>query len=329
MQKTIQWGIIGLGNIAHLFIQDLQLVERTSVKAVASRSQAKADTFAKKYQVPKAYGDYEAILKDPDVDIIYIATPHTSHETLSIAALQAGKHVLCEKPLAVNQQQVQQMIDVAKKEGQFLMEAFWSKFNPSIKKVLELINEGVLGEVNYVNADFTFYRDDPDDSRMLNMDLAGGSLLDMGVYPLFLAYTVLGIPEQILATGRFHRTGADIQTAAILKYEKGIANIMSGFASQSDMVAKIYGTKGRIYIHSIWHETQGFTLIEGNDGSFKTTTFDYPTKGKGFTYEIEECIQCIQEGKTESPNWTYQNSLDLITITDEVRRQAGLKYPFE
>lgn len=325
----MNWGIIGLGNIAHLFVQDLLLVKEASIGAVASRNQSKANRFAEKYKVAKAYGNYQALLKDPDIDIIYIATPHNSHEQLSIAALEAGKHVLCEKPLAVNQSQVQQMIAVAQEEGRFLMEAFWAKFNPSIKKVLALIDKGVIGAVNYVNADFTFYREDPDDSRMLNMDLAGGSLLDMGVYPLFLAYSIFGNPEQILATGRFHQTGADIQTAAILKFKNGIANMMSGFVSQSDMVAKIYGTKGRIYLHPYWHETQGFTLIEGNDGNTKTTKMHYPTKGKGFTYEIEECMQCIQQGKLESPNWTHQNSVDLIGITDEIRRQAGLTYPFE
>lgn len=329
MNTIINWGIIGLGNIAHQFIQDLQLVAGTSIKAVASRNQTKADKFAKKYGVATAYGDYSAILKDKAVDIIYIATPHNSHETLTVAALKAGKHVLCEKPLAVNRQQVLNMVEVAKQEGKFLMEAFWSKFNPSIKSVLEIIQAGTIGDVNYVNADFSFYREDPDDSRMLNMDLAGGSLLDMGVYPVFLAYSIFGQPEQVLATGRFHRTGADIQTASILKFDKGIANIMSGFISQSDMVAKIYGTKGRIYIHPYWHETQGFTLMEGNDGVYNTSKLSYPTKGKGFTYEIEECLHYIQQGKIESPNWTHQNSLDLIGITDEIRQQMGLKYPFE
>ncbi len=278
----MNWGIIGLGNIAHQFIKDLLLVEGTRVEAVASRSESKATTFAEKYQVAKAYENYEAILKDPNIDIIYIATPHNSHEPLSIAALKAGKHVLCEKPLAVNQQQVQNMVEVAKQEQRFLMEAFWSKFNPSIQQCLEIIKAKTIGEVNYVNADFTFYREDSDDSRMLNMDLAGGSLLDMGVYPVFLTYAIFGKPEQILATGRFHQTGADIQTAAILKFKGGIANILSGFASQSDMVAKIYGTNGRIFIHPYWHETQGYTLIEGNNGQYKTTKITLPTKRQRF-----------------------------------------------
>ena len=327
--KSINWGIIGLGNIAYQFAKDLLLVEGAKLAAVASRSQEKANAFAQTYQADSAYGDYNSILNDPNVDIIYIATPHDSHEKLTIRALRAGKHVLCEKPLAVNQKQVRNMVKVGQEERRFLMEAFWSKFNPSIKECLSLVENGKIGEVNYVNADFSFYRDDPNDSRMLNMDLAGGSLLDMGVYPVFLAYSIFGNPQQILATGRFHKAGVDIQTSAILKFENGIANIMSGFASQTDMVAKIYGTGGRIYIHPYWHETQGFTLIEGNDGEYKTTEVNLPTKGKGFTYEIEECLSCIRNEQLESKNWSHQHSIDLITITDEIRNQMGLHYPFE
>jgi len=149
------------------------------------------------------------------------------------------------------------------------------------------------------------------------------------VYPLFLAYELFGMPTQVLATSHFHDTGADMQTSAILKYDNGIANLYSGFASQVDMVAKIYGTKGRIYIEPYWHETQGFIVIEGNDGKTRRRIVEYPTNGKGFTYEIEECIRCIQNNELESPHWTHQNSLDLIAIADTVRKEAGLKYPFE
>ena len=239
------------------------------------------------------------------------------------------KHVLCEKPLAVNRHQVQSIIDASKKHNVFMMEAFWSRFNPTIQAAMDHVSNKDIGEVNYINADFTFFRDDPDDSRMLSMELAGGSLLDMGVYPVFLAYLIFGKPQQVLATGRFHTTGFDLQMAAILKYENGIANIMSGFKSQSDMVAKIYGTNGRIFIHPIWHETKGYTLIQGNGGDLKTQTFSLPTNGKGFTYEIEECRKCIIQNKIESDLWSHQNSLDLIEITDTIRRQMGLKYPFE
>ena len=327
--KKLKWGIVGLGNIAHQFVQDLLLVPNIEIIACASRTISNAENFARQYSIPKFYGSYLEIFQDEEVDIIYIATTHDAHSGLSIAAMKNGKHVLCEKPLAVNQKQVESMIEASRKYNVFLMEAFWSRFNPSIQAVLNHVKNKDIGEVNYVNSDFTFYREDSDDSRMLNMDLAGGSLLDMGVYSVFLPYIIFGKPEQILATSRNHSTGADLQTAAIFKYKNGIANMMSGFKSQSDMVARIYGTEGRIFIHTIWHETQGYTLIKGNDGQYDTQEFSLPTKGKGFTYEIEECLKCISQNKIESNLWSHQNSLEMIRITDDMRNQMEVKYPFE
>ncbi|MBX2870966.1 MAG: Gfo/Idh/MocA family oxidoreductase [Saprospiraceae bacterium] len=326
---AIKWGLIGLGNIAHQFIQDLLLVEKTTCHAVASRSADKAEEFAKRYQVPNAYGSYAALLADPEVDIVYIATPHSTHFEHTLRALQAGKHVLCEKPFAVNANQVKKMVTSAVQQRRFLMEAFWTRFNPSFEYCLELVEQGVLGDVNYINADFTFFRNDPPESRMLNMDYAGGSLLELGVYPLFLAYMLLGKPREVKAVAHFHETGADLQVGILLKSDRGIANLYSGFKSQSDMVAKIYGTKGRIYLEPYWHETQGYELVVGNDGSYQSEKAQLPTKGKGFTYEIEECLQCLQTGKLESLKWSHQHSLDLAKLTDTVRQQIGLQYPFE
>ncbi len=325
--KALNWGIIGLGGIAHAFVQDLLLLDSANLLAVASRTQAKANAFAQQYGAKRAYGSYEEIMNDKEVDILYIATPHDSHKSLAIDAMQSGKHVLCEKPMSVSRSQVEQMIHAARANNVFLMEAFWSRFNPSISEVLQRVKRGELGEVNYVNADFSFYREDPDDSRMLNMDLAGGSLLDMGVYPVFLSYMVLGIPLEIQAVGQLHSTGADLQTAAIFKYNNAVAQIMSGFKSQSDMRARICGTKASIFIEPIWHETQSYSFLENQSGEI--TNFKRPTNGKGFTYEIEECTACINAGKQESEKWTWQNSLDLMKITDEIRRQIGIKYPFE
>ncbi len=326
--ETLRWGIIGLGKIAHSFCHDLQLVKNNTIAAVASRSLAKANNFAFQYGAKKSYGSYQELFEDPDVDIVYIGTPHNSHAEWSIAAMNAKKHVLCEKPLGVNQHQVKNMIETAQKNGVFFMEALWSRFNPSVKTCIELAKEGTaIGEVSYLNADFNFYRDVPDEHRMFNMNLAGGALLDIGIYPVFLAYSIFGVPEQILATSRFHRTGADLQTSAIFKYKNGIANLMSGFASQSDMRAKIQGTKGQIFIEPTWHEAQSYTIV--NNETFESQHVLLPTKGKGFTYEIEECVRCIAEGKLQSENWSHQNSLELIQILDEIRSQVGLKYPFE
>lgn len=326
---TINWGLIGLGNIASQFIEDLHLVKGAKPYAVAARKLEKAEAFARDYGAPQAYGSLEQMLEDGQVDIVYIATPHNSHAEIAIECLNAGKHVLCEKPLSVNLDQARRMVEISKKSQRFLMEANWSRFNPVIEEALQLVKDKAIGEVNYVQADFSFYRDDPDHHRMLDLQKAGGSLLDLGVYPVFLIYSVFGKPEEILATARFHRTGADIQTAVIFKYKNGMATMLSGFESETDLVAKIYGTEGRIYLNSIWNQTDNYQLVKGINLDTESKTVRHPKKGQGFTYEIEESMACIRQGRIESPKWTHQNSLDMREITDEIRRKIGLTYPFE
>ena len=321
----MKWGIVGLGKIANGFVKDLIQLEPMVLDAVASRSLDKADAFKSQYGANKAYGCYDDLFNDQEVDIVYIATPHNSHMSLSIAAMKAGKHVLCEKPIAINQAQMQMMIDQAKESKVFLMEALWTRFNPSILKIFELINSGANGQLNYINADFCFQRDFPVESRMLDISLAGGSLLDIGIYPVFLAYLLMGMPKEILASAHFHQTGADLQTTAILKYDSGFANIMSSVRSQSDMVAEIHGDKGSIIIDTVWHETEGFKLILGDE----IKTFHYPKKGKGYTYEIQDCYDSLVAGKCESDHWSLQDSFNLVSILDSIREKIGLKYPFE
>ena len=219
------------------------------------------------------------------------------------------------------------MVKAARANGVFFMEAFWSRFNPSIVKVKEHIDAGAIGKVRYINAEFTFYMlDDDINSRHLNINLAGGSLLDMGVYPVFLSYFILGKPLNIMASSRFFHTGADIQTAMIFNYEEAQALLYSGFANNTDMKAKICGEEGEIFIHPVWHETQGFTLIK-KDGWKKV--YRLPTIGKGFTHEIAEVHQCLANNKSESASWSHQDAIALISIVDEIRAKAGIVYPFE
>ena len=325
MAESIAWGIIGLGKIATKFANDLKLVEGCHLAGVASRNLEKAKSFAEANKAKSYYGAYQQLFDDPNIDIIYVATPHNSHMNYGIQAMNAGKHVLCEKPLAVNKHQVEDMINCSKSNKVFLMEAFWTRFNPTMQRVMKHIANGDIGEVNYINADFCFYKEAPIDSRMYNMELAGGSLLDVGVYPIFLAYQILGYPIKIQSSAIFHETGADLQTSSVFSYKNGLASLSSGFASKSDMVAKIYGTSGSIMIDAPWHHSCRYTLIKNGEPDF----FDLPLKGMGFTYEIEECRQCILANKLESEQWSHKNSLDLISISDEIRSQIGLKYPFE
>lgn len=322
--NKIKWGIVGLGNIARQFATELQLIESAEIYAVASRSLDKAQEFSKDFQCPKAYGSYLEIFQDDQVDIVYIATPHDSHAELSIQALENGKNVLCEKPLALHYKDVEQMIATAKRRNKFFMEAFWTRFNPSVREALEHVQNGAIGEVKYINADFAITFQNPENTRMTEMSLGGGALMDIGVYPLFLAYLFLGMPKEILAKSNFHASGADTQTSVILYYETAQALLHSSFLYTSNMDATICGTEGRIVLEPepLWFMSEAYSLVQGD----KKTKIDRPTLGKGYTYEIEECHACLWAGKKESNLWSHQNSLDLAKLIEEIKNQIGLHY---
>lgn len=326
MDNKVKWGIVGLGRIAKLFAEDLKLVHNAELVAVASTNTSRAKAFAEEFGAARFYGDYESLFNDKDVDVVYVATLHHTHALVSIEAMNHGKHVLCEKPVAVNHREASQMVEASVANKVFFMEAFWTRFNPSMVKIKELVDGGEIGKLRYINAEFTFYKlDDDPKARSLNVDLAGGSLLDMGVYPIFLSYLLLGKPEDVLARSKFFGTGAEIQTSMVFDYNEAQAVLYSGFANNTDMKAKICGEAGELFIKPIWHETQGFMLRK--NGWEKD--FHLPTTGMGFTYEITEVHKCIAQGKLESSHWTHQNSLELIQLVDQVREQAGIKFPFE
>ncbi|NAS11459.1 Gfo/Idh/MocA family oxidoreductase [Flavobacteriaceae bacterium R33] len=326
MDKKIKWGIIGLGRIAKLFAEDLKLIKDAELVAVASTDMERAKSFARDFGNPKAYASYRELFKDAEVDVVYIATLHHTHCPLSVEAMKHKKHVLCEKPIAINKSEARQMVEASERNKVFFMEAFWSRFNPSIVKIKELVSKGEIGKLRYISAEFTFYKLDEDpQSRLLNVDLAGGSLMDMGVYPVFLSYLLLGKPKEILARSQFLKSGTEIQTSMIFQYENAQSVLYSGFANNTDMKAKVCGEEGEIFIRSIWHETQGFQIVRNGTSQI----YELPTKGKGFAHEIEEVHKCIRSKKLESAEWSHQNSLDLIGIVDEIRLISGIKYPFE
>ncbi len=324
--KSIKWGIIGCGNIANTFCEDLALTKGAELTAVASRSIEKARLFAEKHNAKKAFGSYEHLLKDSEVDIVYIATPHVSHAELSIKAMQNGKHVLCEKPLALNYKQAWEIIRVSKETNLFFMEALWTRFNPNIIAIKELIDKGIIGEITYINADFSFKSDKSIDSRVLALELGGGAILDIGIYPAFLSYLFLGTPKSILAKSLLHpKTGCDLQTSMIFEYQKAQALLFCGFTINSDMIAKIYGTEGAIYLHKTWHMTEGFTIVKNN----QEQVIQNKTIGHAYVYEIQECMRCLEDKQIESILWSHQNSLDLISMLDKVRKDVSLVYPQE
>lgn len=322
----VRWGIVGAGKIAHSFSKDLVLVSGGKLTAVGSRSLERAKKFADEYGAPHVFGSYDALFESDTVDVIYIATPHTYHAEVAISAMEAGKHVLCEKPMGVNKSEVERMIEAAKKNKVFLMEALWSRFNPTINAVKELVDSGEIGDVGYLYSDFAFYALDRDEKgRLLNPELAGGSLLDIGIYPIFLAYLMLGMPADILAKVHFHETGVEKQCSMIFDYHNAHAMLYSGLTSDSEMKSEISGNKGSVFINPRWHEATSYTLVK--DG--ETKTLELPKIGKGYAHEIEEVHKCLQAGKLESDLWSHQNSLDLIYLMDTIRQKTDIKFPFE
>lgn len=322
----IRWGIVGAGNIANTFAKDLALVGGNHLSAVASRSLSKASEFAETYGAEYAFGSYDELFKSDVVDVVYIATPHTSHADLSIRAMEHKKHVLCEKPMGINCEEVKLMLAKANENKVFLMEALWSRFNPTIKKVKELIDNGEIGDISYLKADFAFYGLDRDEKgRVLNPELAGGTILDIGIYPIFLSYLILGMPVKITAQAHFHKTGIESQTSMIFEYENAQALLFSSLACTSEMKAEIAGSKGSLFISPRWHEPSSYTMVK--DGESKHIPIE--KIGKGYTYEIEEVANCISAGKLESKLWSHQNTADLCTLLDKVREKAGIRFPFE
>ncbi|NQV77360.1 MAG: Gfo/Idh/MocA family oxidoreductase [Lutibacter sp.] len=322
MNTKTKWGIIGLGGIAHKFATDLLLIENSSLEAVASRNLEKAEAFSKQYNSSSFYGSYEELLQNGLVDIVYIATPHNSHERYTILALKHKKAVLCEKPFAINKKQVFKMIEASKDNNTFLMEAMWTRFNPSIKKIKQLIDNGEIGEIKYINADFSF-KANTSIQRIYDKELGGGSLLDIGIYPVFLAYLLLGIPTKIQANAHFYESGADSQLAMLFNYENAQALLFSSFNNTSKRIAKISGTLGEVIINMPWNETDSFSIQKNIDPE---EFVSLPTLGRGYAHQIMECNTCLQQNKIESDTWSHKNSLDLISLLDAIRKEINLTY---
>ena len=327
MGTKIKWGIVAPGNIATKFTEDLKLVADAEVSAVASRNLERAQQFAAKFDIPHAFGSYEELFDSDVVDVVYIATPHNFHKDVAIKAISSGVHVLCEKPLGISRAEVVEIIAAAKEHKVFMMEGLWSRFNPSVQKAKQLVDEGTIGDIAYLHADFAFYALDRSlDSRLLNPNLASGSLLDIGIYPIFLAYLILGMPEEIMATSNFHANGTELQTSMIFKYDSAQAILYSGLTSASKMEAEISGSEGEIFINSgRWHEANGYAISK--DGN--TQQIDLPHIGRGYVHEIEEVHQCLRANKLQSDLWSHQNSLDLSELLDTVREKCGITFPFE
>ncbi len=327
MKETFNWAIIGAGRIAGKFANDLKTVPGANLLAIASRSLARADTFAQNFSAAKAFGSYEELLDCGDIDAVYVASRHIHHRDHTLLCLENGLPVLCEKPFAVNEQQVQEMLKTAADRDTFLMEAMWTRFLPTTIKILEIINNGELGKIHGVTADFGFKAAFDPQGRLFNHQLAGGSILDIGIYPIFLALLTLGMPQEIKATAHIGRTRIDEQCGIFFKYNNGaIAHLQATILSDTPCTAHIYGEKGTINIHRRWHEAQSFD-ISFYDG--RKARFEYPRTQRGYIYEIEEVMNCVNQGKKQSDLWSFKDSQNLMKLLDSVRTEVNMKYDFE
>ena len=324
--EIINWGILAPGSIAHQFAEGLKSVPDAKLHAVGSRTQEKADAFADKFGAPKRYASYEALAADPDVHVIYVATPHPGHKDAILLCLEHGKAVLCEKPFTVNGGEAEEVIASARAKNLFVMEAMWSRFFPAMAHVRKLIADGAIGEVRMLQADFGFRAGVDPNSRLFNPALAGGGLLDVGVYPVSLASMLFGTPTQITGVAQMGETGVDEQAAMALLYAGGqIASLTTGIRINTPHEAAILGTDGSIKLHAPWWKLAKITLNAGG----KTEDLDLPYEGAGMNFEAKEVGDCLRAGKTESDLLPLSETLSIMQTLDTLRGQWGLKYPME
>jgi predicted dehydrogenase len=322
----IRWGVIGPGIIATGFAEAMQWVEGGAITAVASRSAERAEAFGDRFDIPVRYGDYGALAADPDVDVVYVATPHSRHEADTIELLRAGKHVLCEKPFALNARQAARMAEEARNRGLFLMEAIWSRFLPAYRSLVEVIGEGRIGEPLLVEADFGFRRPVDPAHRHFAAELGGGALLDLGIYPIQLCTLVLGPIERVVADGVVGETGVDEVVTALLHHPGNrLGVVKAALRVGMTCTARIAGTDGSIDLPAMMHCPNSLTVsspagVEHIDASYE---------GNGLRFEIDEVHRCLREGHTESTVVPLQESIALATTLDAIRAEIGVAYPGE
>jgi predicted dehydrogenase len=323
---TFRWGVLGPGGIATRFANGMQLVADGEIVAVASRSLDRANDYADRFDVRARYDDADALAADPDVDIVYVATPHSRHEADTRRFVEAGKHVLCEKPFALNAQQAQRMADAARARGVFLMEALWSRFLPAYRGLQDVLASGRIGDPMIVDADFGFRAPFRPEHRLFDPELGGGALLDIGIYPVQLCALVLGPPDRVAAVGVIGETGVDEEFAAVLHHRAGTLGVVrAALRVALPCAARISGTDGWIGLPPFAHYPDH--LLVG--GSGETERIDTSFEGDGLRFEIEEVHRCLAAGATESTVMPLAETISLASTLDAIRAQLGVVYPGE
>jgi predicted dehydrogenase len=327
MQK-FNWGVIGPGNIANTFAKAIAASTKGKILAVASRSKERAADFSKTYDIEKTYSDYEQMLADPEIDIIYIATPHNFHYQQAKMCLEAGKHVLVEKPSTVNAEQMQTLVELAQSKKLLLQEALWSRFMPSLSQLRQLLNEGIIGDIQYIQSEIGFAFQNRDKSRMVKAELAGGSLLDLGIYSITVSQFFLQEhPDTVSAIGQLTDQQVDGHVLANMHYPSGrFAQFTCSMLAQTSNTMRIVGTEGYVNLPACFWDTDKAEVFRDDK---LIQTIDIPHPVNGFEYQIEQSMLCIEQNKLCSDLMSHHDSVEVLRVMDTIRKQIGVQFPQE
>ncbi|MDT0616313.1 Gfo/Idh/MocA family protein [Streptomyces lancefieldiae] len=328
--QKVRWGILATGGMAARFTADLVDLPDAEVVAVASRTEASAKAFAERFGIPRAYGDWETLARDEDVDVVYVATPHSAHRAAAGLCLAAGRNVLCEKPFTLNVREAQELVDLARARGSFLMEAMWMYCNPLVRRLKTLVEDGAVGEVRSVQADFGLAGPFPAAHRLRDLAQGGGALLDLGVYPVSFVQLLLGEPSDVAARAVLSEEGVDLQTGALLSYEGGaLASVHCSIVGGTPNSASITGSKGRIDVPNGFFFPEHFVLHrDGRDPEeFRADPADGPRDS--LAHEAREVMRALRAGETESPLVPLDGTLAVMRTLDAIRDRVGVRYPGE
>ncbi|MFJ3771017.1 Gfo/Idh/MocA family protein [Streptomyces sp. NPDC090075] len=328
--QKVRWGILATGGIAAAFAADLVDLPDAEITAVASRSAESAEAFAERFGIGRAYGDWESLARDEEIDVVYVATPHSAHRAAAGLCLEAGRNVLCEKAFTLNGREAEELVALAKEHDRFLMEAMWTYCNPLVRRLTALVADGAIGEVRTVQADFGLEGPFPPAHRLRDPALGGGALLDLGVYPVSFAHLLLGEPDGMSARAVLSEEGVDLQTGALLSWESGaLAMVHCSIVGGTGTSASITGSRGRIDIPDGFFHPERFVLHrDGRDPQeFAMDPADGPRNT--LRHEAREVMRALRAGEKESPLVPLDGTLAVMRTLDTLRGQIGVRYPEE
>ncbi|RST19308.1 Gfo/Idh/MocA family oxidoreductase [Streptomyces sp. WAC05374] len=325
MGGTVRWGVLATGGMAAAFTTDLMRMPDAEVVAVASRTAASAEAFAGRFGIPRAYGSWDALAADEDVDVVYVATPHAAHRAAAGLCLEAGKAVLCEKPFTMNAREAEELVALARERGLFLMEAMWMYCGPVIRRLTELVAGGAVGEVRSVHADFGLVGPADPGHRLRDPAVGGGALLDLGVYPVSFAHLLLGEPDRVSAHALLSPEGVDLNTGMLLGWDSGATALLScSIVADTPLTASVSGTEGRIEFSHGFYRPEGFTLHRRGR---EPEGFTVAGRRDSLQHEAAEVMRCLRAGETESPLVPLDGTLAVMRTLDAVRDRVGVRYP--